>query len=121
VASFKYVILYVKDIVVSKSFYSMLLGLTAKELSPTFVSYELESGLVLELWQLDKVQPPASFSGSGGEICMVLPDSISLQSSYEKWKKKGVTFVSEPTRAVFGMTFVALDPDGHRLRVNAGI
>ena len=43
--SFKYVILYVKDINISKSFYTELLGQSPKELSPTFISYELNSGM----------------------------------------------------------------------------
>jgi predicted lactoylglutathione lyase len=119
--SFKYVILYVKDINVSKEFYTPLLGQSPKELSPTFMSYELDSGLVLELWQLDKVHPTADFSGCSSEICIVLPDSDTFNRLYEAWKDMGIKFASHPTKAVFGLTFVALDPDGHRLRVNGRI
>ncbi|MEB4632395.1 VOC family protein [Burkholderia contaminans] len=36
---------------------------------------------------------------------------------HEAWKALGVPFEQEPMTAVFGLTFVALDPDGHRLRV----
>lgn len=36
---------------------------------------------------------------------------------YEAWKALGVPFEQEPMTAVFGLTFVALDPDSHRLRV----
>jgi catechol 2,3-dioxygenase-like lactoylglutathione lyase family enzyme len=117
---FKYVILYVRDINVSKAFYTELLGQNPKELSPTFMSYELDSGLVLELWQIDKVHPAASITGGGSEICIVLPDNDSLNRLYEEWKGLGVRFAYPPTMAVFGLTFVALDPDGHRLRVNGG-
>lgn len=120
-ASFKYVILYVKDIHVSRSFYTEILGQSPKELSPTFMSYELDSGMVLELWQIDKVHPAASFTGAGFELCIVLPDNDSMNRLYEEWKGRGVQFAYPPTKAVFGMTFVALDPDGNRLRVNGGM
>lgn len=36
---------------------------------------------------------------------------------YEAWKALGVRIEQAPMTAVFGRTFVALDPDGHRLRV----
>lgn len=36
---------------------------------------------------------------------------------YEAWKALDVRIEQAPMTAVFGRTFVALDPDGHRLRV----
>lgn len=36
---------------------------------------------------------------------------------YQRWMTFGVQIEQEPKQAVFGKTFVALDPDGHRLRV----
>jgi catechol 2,3-dioxygenase-like lactoylglutathione lyase family enzyme len=117
---FGFVVLYVEDIAKSKAFYTGLLGRGPRELSPSFVSYDLDSGLKLELWERDKVRPAPTGTGGGCELCMVLPDAASVNSLYEEWKGKGVIFALEPFRAVFGLTFVALDPDGHRLRVNAG-
>lgn len=120
VQSFNVVVLYVKDINVSKAFYTGLLGLSPKELSPTFMSYQLDSGMVLELWQLDKVHPAASVTGGGSELCIVLPDHAAVNRLYEEWKGRGVQFAQPPAKAVFGLTFVASDPDGHRLRAVAG-
>ncbi|MGA2762593.1 MAG: VOC family protein [Spirochaetia bacterium] len=117
--SFRYVVLFVKDINVSRAFYTELLGVGPKELSPTFLSYELESGIGVELWQLDRVHPASSTTGGGSELCMILPDADSLNRLYDEWKGKGVKFATSPTKAVFGLTFVALDPDGHRLRANS--
>jgi catechol 2,3-dioxygenase-like lactoylglutathione lyase family enzyme len=117
---FNVVVLYVKDINVSKAFYTGLLGGSPKELSPTFMSYQLDSGMVLELWQLDKVHPAASITGGGSELCIVLADADSMNRLYDEWKGRGVQFLQSPTRAVFGLTFVAKDPDGHRLRAVAG-
>jgi len=76
---FNVAVLYVKDINVSKTFYTGILGRTPKELSPTFLSYQLDSGMILELWQLDKVHPAATITGGGSELCMVLPDEDSLK------------------------------------------
>jgi catechol-2,3-dioxygenase len=88
IPSFKYVILYVRDITISKSFYTELLGQSPKELSSTFLSFELESGLVLELWQLDKVHPAASFTGAGSELCIISLDNDSpLVFSYFQYFK----------------------------------
>jgi len=117
--AFKYVVFFVEDIVASKKFYSELLECTPQELSPTFVSYELDSGLALELWQRDKVQPPASLTGGGTELALSVPDPSSLNRLFHQWKEKGIAFAQSPASAVFGLTFVALDPDGHRLRVIA--
>ena len=36
---------------------------------------------------------------------------------HEAWVSRGVTIAQAPTDLDFGRTFVALDPDGHRLRV----
>jgi hypothetical protein len=35
----------------------------------------------------------------------------------QKWGEQGVTIEQDLHEAVFGLTFVALDPDGHRIRV----
>ena len=113
---FNIVVFYVKDITVSTAFYTRLLGRGPKELSPTFMSYQLDSGMILELWQLDKVHPIASITGGGSELCMVLPDEESLKRLYDEWKDRGIEFPQSPVKAVFGLTFVAGDPDGHRLR-----
>ncbi len=117
--SFNVVVFYVKDINVSKAFYTALLGCSPRELSPTFMSYQLDSGMILELWQLDKVHPAASLTGGGCELCIVLPDHDAVNRLYDEWKGRGVEFAQAPAKVVFGFTFVAKDPDGHRLRAVA--
>ncbi len=112
-----FVVLYVEDIAVSKRFYAELLESNPQELSPTFVSFELEAGLKLELKQRAEFVPPATITGGGGELSILVPDAASLTLLFEKWKSRGVRFLQMPTTAVFGLTFVALDPDEHRLRV----
>lgn len=36
---------------------------------------------------------------------------------HAQWRRYGVNIEREPYRESFGLNFVALDPDGHRIRV----
>jgi len=38
-------------------------------------------------------------------------------ATYQSWGDKGLRVMQAPVQMDFGFTFVALDPDGHRLRV----
>jgi predicted enzyme related to lactoylglutathione lyase len=40
-----------------------------------------------------------------------------VDSMYVDWKAKGASILMLPTDLDFGRSFVAADPDGHRLRV----
>ncbi len=115
---FEFVVLYVESVAESRKFYTGILGRAPAELSPTFLSYRLESGMVFELWERQKVQPAASLTG-GTEIGFRVADEDSVKRLFENWRGKGISMAQPPTRMVFGLTFVALDPDGHRLRVFA--
>jgi len=120
--NFEFTILYVNDLGASKAFYTAILGRVPRELSPTFVSYELESGLKLELCQRDSrifseaLRPTAPVLGGGTELCLEMADQPALDRLCAEWKAAGARIVQEPTLSVFGLTFVAVDPDGHRLR-----
>jgi len=111
------IVLYVEDLAVSKKFYADLFERRPQEPSPTFLSLELDTGLKLELKVRAKSEPPATMTGGGTEVCFKVPDEKALNGLFEQWKAKGARFAQPPTRLVFGMTFVAMDPDGHRLRV----
>lgn len=113
------VVLYVEDIGTSKSFYTDLLECPAQDLSPTFVSFELDGGPKLELKQRAESIPPATITGGGTELSIRVPDTESLLNLFAQWKLKGVRFLQMPAELVFGLTFVALDPDEHRIRVFA--
>lgn len=43
------------------------------------------------------------------------PDEVN--AIFELWKSKGVTILQEPHDAGFGLTFLAADHDGNRIRV----
>jgi catechol 2,3-dioxygenase-like lactoylglutathione lyase family enzyme len=111
-----YVLLYVDNPPVSAAFYTELLGKPPVDTSPTFVLFALESGVMLGLWSKHTVEPSASASFGGSELAFSAQDTDSLQSMYTRWCAQGLRIVQTPTDKEFGRTFVALDPDGHRLR-----
>ena len=48
-----------------------------------------------------------------------MPDAQALADRYRDWSLRGLPILQAPIDMDFGRTFVALDPDGHRLRVFA--
>jgi predicted enzyme related to lactoylglutathione lyase len=114
-----FVILYVENPVASSVFYSDLLGHAPTEAAPTFVMFALESGMMLGLWSRQTVAPAADFSGSSSELAFPVANGDAVRATHADWRRRGLTIVQEPTAMDFGLTFVALDPDGHRLRVFA--
>jgi predicted enzyme related to lactoylglutathione lyase len=113
-----FVILYVKSPTASVAFYADLLGKTAIEASPTFAMFALESGTMLGLWAAHTVEPAATAVG-GAEIAFAVVGVATVEAMHADWRAKGLTITQMPTAMDFGFTFVALDPDGHRLRVFA--
>lgn len=114
---FDSIVLYVDDISVSRSFYEDLLGQKGESPSPTFHSYELASGLKLELKVGAVSLPPAELRGGGTELCIAAAGEEEYENLLRGFRARGTRFLQEPTTLVFGPTFVVLDPDGHRIRV----
>jgi len=113
------IVLYVEDIAASKAFYTELLESGPQELSPSFLSFELDSGTKLELKARAQSLPPSSTTGGGTEVCIKVQDEEAVRLLFQKWRSRGTNFAQQPTVLAFGLTFVALDPDGHRIRVFA--
>ena len=113
-----FVLVYVDDVERSKDFYSSILGRPALESSPTFAMLPAAPGLMLGLWRRDGARPAAS-GGSGGEIAFTAVDAAEVDALCRSFRAKGAQIALEPTEMDFGYTFVALDPDGQRLRVFA--
>lgn len=113
-----FILLFVKNPLESGSFYSRLLSLEPLEQSPTFVLFGLLNGLMLGLWSRYTAKPPVSVEGGGCEICFSEESEKKVDEIYDKWVKMGISMAQAPF-AMDGMsrTFVALDPDGHRIRV----
>jgi predicted enzyme related to lactoylglutathione lyase len=109
------VILYVERVEASAAFYAALLGRPPTEASPTFAMFAMGEGAGLGLWSRRTVAPPAAAAG-GGELAFSAEDVDAVHAA---WRVRGLTIAQPPTDMDFGRTFVALDPDGHRLRVFA--
>ena len=111
-----FVVLYVASPAASIAFYTDLLGRAPVESSPTFAMFALESGVMFGLWARHAVEPAATGAG-GGEIAFTVGDEMTLHALHADWAARGLPIAQPPTTMDFGRTFVALDPDGHRLRV----
>ena len=113
--AFNLVILYVDSPAASAAFYADLLGQKPAEASPTFAMFALSPGIGLGLWSRHTVEPAATAAG-GGEVAFTADD---IDAVHADWTARGLSIAQSPTDMDFGRTFVALDPDGHRLRVFA--
>ena len=118
-ADFNLVVLYVNDAQASSTFYQTLLGIPVAQSSPKFVVLPLGNGVMLGLWQRDAVVPPSASEAGCNEISWAAANAEAVRATYETWTSRGVRIAQPPTAMPFGHTFVALDPDGHRLRVLA--
>ena len=115
---FNFVLLYVDDAAASAAFYADLLGREPVEAAPTFAMFAMSSGVMLGLWSRQTVLPPPDAPG-GSEIAIAVADGDAVDAMHGAWSRRGLTIIQPPTDLVFGRTFVAIDPDGHRLRVFA--
>ncbi len=114
-----YLLLYVDDPLKSAAFYGELTGKKPVELQSTFALFVLDSRFKLGLWKRGDVQPAADAKIGGSEICFTVESHDEVRQTRADWAKKGLRILQEPAELDFGLTFTALDPDGHRLRVFA--
>jgi len=112
-----FVLLYVKDPVASAAFYSRILGRPAIETSENFAMVTLDGEFMLGLWAANDAQPAPTAAGGGSEIGFPAESKESVDECHREWIRKGLPIAQPPTEMDFGYTFVAQDPDGHRLRV----
>lgn len=120
-SDFSFVILYVDSPPASAAFYADLLGRAAIESSPTFAMFALGSGVMLGLWSRHTAEPVPQAQGGGGEVAFTVADPEAVRRTHADWTRRGLVIAQPPTEMDFGHTFVALDPDGHRLRVLAPV
>jgi predicted lactoylglutathione lyase len=57
--------------------------------------------------------------GGSSELAFAVPDRSVVNDLHADWAGRGLAIAQRPTVMDFGYTFVALDRDGHRLRVLA--
>jgi len=111
------IVLYVDDLTRTSQFYQDLLGIKPEEASPTFHNFTLSNGMSLALKARHSVIPPTEEKSGNGELAFTLDSIKKVDELFAAWQTKEISIIFPPTRVPFGYTFVALDPDGHRLRV----
>ena len=114
-----FILLYVDSPAASAAFYSELFGHAPLESSPTFAMFALASGVMFGLWSKHTVAPAAPPHFGGSELAFTVADADAVRAKHREWSARGLPIAQAPIDLDFGHTFVALDPDGHRLRVFA--
>lgn len=117
--NFNFLLLHVADDAASATFYQELLGIPVLDQRPGFAMLPLRDGVMLGLWGRDAVEPASSGQSGASEIAFAVADKAAVEAMHAEWQRRGVTILQAPTLMSFGTTFVASDPDGHRLRVFA--
>ena len=112
-----FILLYVDEAQVSARFYTQLLGRDPIEASPHFAMFALNNGVKLCVWSRREVVPAVTERPGGCEHCFTVGSADEVHQVHDEWVSRGVRILQPPTPMDFGFTFVALDPDGHRLRV----
>jgi len=116
---FNFLLLHVEDAAASATFYNSLLGIPITDQRPGFAMLPLREGVMLGLWGKETVEPKSGGQTGASEIAFAVADKAAVESMHADWKERGLAILQAPTAMNFGTTFVATDPDGHRLRVFA--
>ncbi|MFW7525388.1 VOC family protein [Vibrio ostreicida] len=114
------IVLYVIDIHASQTFYADLFNCKPTPLSPTFVAINLADNIKITLKQTAQLTPASDVTGGGTELSVAVADQARFEEVYRVWDAQGVVFAQYPEAHCYGLNFVALDPDGHRIRVFIG-
>ena len=110
-------LLYVESTAASVAFYQKILERAPLESSPNFAMFALSEGNMLGLWALHDVLPSSSAAPGACEMGFTRETDDQVSACHREWAAQGIAILQEPVRLDFGFTFVAADPDGHRLRV----
>ena len=73
--------------------------------------------VMLGLWGRAGVKPAVTGPVGGSELAFVVTTVTDVDTLHGDWAERGITIAMAPEQLDFGYTFVALDPDGHRIRV----
>lgn len=72
---------------------------------------------MLGLWKKADVEPAASHATGASEISINFDNKARVDEMHQDWNEFCVKVTLAPKQAGFEYSFVAEDPDGHRIRV----
>ena len=113
------VILYVDNVETSTAFYKSIFGEGPVEAFPGFSVFSLKDGFILGLQSKHDIEPKPQPAFGGFELCLSDISIEEVDAIYRDFKARNIPMALPPSRLEFGYTFVALDPDGHRIRLCA--
>jgi catechol 2,3-dioxygenase-like lactoylglutathione lyase family enzyme len=108
---------YVKNPLESALFYERLFAIKPVASHPTYVAFAFENGFTFSLWSTQAKNFVSGGTGHCSELAFMVKGEQTVRDLRKQWGAVGVTIEQDLHEAVFGLTFVALDPDGHRIRV----
>lgn len=108
---------YVKNPLESAMFYERIFSQKPKASFPTYVAFAFENGFTFSLWSMQAKNFVSGGAGHHSELAFMVNDEQTVRELRKQWGEFGVIIEQDLHEAVFGLTFVALDPDGHRIRV----
>ena len=110
-------IFYVNDPLESSKFYEKIFSMKPIAAFSTYVAFLLDSGFMFGLWSTSAANFVSGGVGHRAELSFMVKDEQAVRKLRKQWGELNIVIEQELHEAVFGLTFVALDPDGHRIRV----
>ena len=110
-------IFYVNDPLASADFYEKIFQIKPVASYPTYVAFSFQNGLTFSLWSIHAENFISAGEGQRSELAFMVQNEEEVRQLRKAWGKLEVEVEQELHEAKFGLTFVALDPDGHRIRV----
>lgn len=108
---------YVEDPLKSASFYEKIFSIKPVASFPTYVAFSFENGLTFSLWSIHARNFVSGGTGHRSEISFLVENEEIVRELHKQWEQLNVEIEQDLHEAAFGLTFVALDQDGHRIRV----
>ncbi|MCS3804577.1 catechol 2,3-dioxygenase-like lactoylglutathione lyase family enzyme [Chromobacterium alkanivorans] len=109
-------LLYVTDIQRSTALYRRLFAADPVFVSPRYVAFSAGGEALFALWSGGAA--PYADVPRFVETGIMLASGEAVDQLYHAWRNDPDLRIAEPpSTEVFGRTFLAQDPDGHRIRV----
>lgn len=108
---------YVKNPLDSALFYEKIFSKKPVASFPTYVAFSFENGFTFSLWSTQATNFVSGGTGHRSELSFMVSNEQAVRDLRKQWEILEIPIEQDLHEAVFGLTFVALDPDGHRIRV----